>query len=197
MTKIKFCGLRTLDDVYFANEIFPEYVGFVFAPESKRYVTPAQAEKLRGALSKKILAVGVFVNEKISVVSELLDVGIIDVAQIHGNENDEYIKSLHSVTKKAIIRAFQIHTADDMATAEKSSADFVLLDAGTGCGKVFNWKLINLSREYFLAGGLTTENVDEAIKLLKPYAVDVSSGIETSGRKDFAKMKAFASIVRN
>ena len=191
MTKIKFCGLKILDDISFANEIFPEYVGFVFAKKSKRYITPAQAEKLRNALSKKICAVGVFVNENISTVAELLNAGIIDVAQLHGSENDDYIKNLRGLTNKLIIKAF---TVDKLA---ESLADFILIDAGAGDGKTFDWNLIkNLRREYFLAGGLTPENVGDAIKLLKPYAVDVSSGIETDGKKDFNKMKAFANAVR-
>ena len=132
MTKIKFCGLKTLDDIFFANELLPEYVGYVFAPKSKRFVTPAQAEKLRAALDKKICAVGVFVDEKISAVAELLNAGIIDAAQLHGNEDEAYIKNLRALTSKPIIKAFKV----DAAT-EKSSADFILIDAGAGDGKVF------------------------------------------------------------
>ena len=198
MTKIKFCGMKTLDDIFAANEIFPEYVGFVFAPKSKRYVTPAQAEKFRAALSKKILAVGVFVDEKISTVAELLNNGIIDAAQLHGNEDNAYIKNLRRLTNKTVIQAFQFDCALRITHYALSSADFILIDSGAGGGKVFDWTLIkNFRREYFLAGGLTPENVGEAIKLLKPFAVDVSSGIETDGRKDFNKMKKFAEVVRN
>lgn len=189
MTKIKFCGLKTLDDIYAANEIFPEYVGFVFAPNSKRYVTPDQAENLRAALSKKILAVGVFVNENFRVVAEMLNAGIIDAAQLHGSEDDAYIKNLRGFTNKLIIKAFKVHAAESLA-------DFILIDAGAGDGKIFDWRQINLRREYFLAGGLTPENVRSAIELLHPFAVDVSSGIETYGKKDFGKMKAFADAVR-
>ena len=197
MTKIKFCGLKTLDDINCANELCPEYVGFVFAPKSKRYITPAQAKKLRGTLSEKISAVGVFVNENISAVAEILNAGIIDAAQLHGNESDTYIKNLRGVTDKIVIQAFQIKTADDIATAEKSFADFILIDSGAGGGKVFDWNLVkNLRRDYFLAGGLNPENVSDAIKFLKPFAVDVSSGIETDGKKDFAKMRKFAAAVR-
>ena len=227
MTKIKFCGLKTLDDIFFVNEILPEYVGFVFAPKSKRYVTPAQVEKFRGTLSEKICAVGVFVNENFQTVAELLNAGIIDAAQLHGDEDDIYIKNLRGMTKKIIIKAFQIKTAEDITAAEKSLADFiladsgagggkvfritnsithyalritncfVLLDAGAGDGKVFDWTLIkNFRQKYFLAGGLTPENVGDAIKLLKPFAVDVSSGIETDGKKDLKKMATFAEVVR-
>ena len=197
MSKIKFCGLKTLDDIFFANELLPEYVGFVFAPKSKRFIAPAQAKKFRGALSEKILAVGVFVNEKLPIVAELLNAGIIDAAQLHGDEDDIYIKNLRGMTKKIIIKAFQIKTAEDITAAEKSLADFILADSGAGGGKVFDWNLVkNLSRKYFLAGGLTPENVGGAIKILKPFAVDVSSGIETDGKKDFNKMATFAEVVR-
>ena len=193
MTKIKFCGLKTLDDIQAGNKLCPEYVGFVFAPKSKRYVTPAQARQLRNALDKKISAVGVFVDENLSTVAELLNNGTIDAAQLHGNETDAYIKNLRGLTNKPIIKAFQ---AENIAAAESSVADFVLIDSGAGGGKVFDWSLINLRREYFLAGGLTVENVGSAIELLHPFAVDVSSGIETDGRKDFSKMATFAEVVR-
>ena len=193
MTKIKFCGLKTLDDIQAVNKLLPEYVGFVFAPKSKRHVTPAQARQLRNALDKKISAVGVFVDENLSTVAELLNNGTIDAAQLHGNETDDYIKNLRGLTNKPIIKAFQ---AENIAAAESSVADFVLIDSGAGGGKVFDWSLINLRREYFLAGGLTVENVGSAIELLHPFAVDVSSGIETDGRKDFNKMATFAEVVR-
>ena len=193
MTKIKFCGLRTLEDIDAANKILPEYVGFVFAPKSKRYVAPAQAIELRNALDKKITAVGVFVDEKVSTVAELLNAGTIDAAQLHGSETDDYIKNLRGLTGKPIIKAFQ---AGNIAAAESSLADFVLLDGGAGDGKVFDWTQINLRREYFLAGGLTVDNVGAAIELLHPFAVDVSSGIEIDGRKDFNKMATFAEVVR-
>ena len=196
MTKIKFCGLRTLNDIDAANKILPEYVGFVFAPKSKRHVAPAQAKELRNALDKKIQAVGVFVDEKISTVAELLNAGIIDAAQLHGNETDDYIKNLRGLTNKIIIQAFQINCALRITHCALSPADFVLLDSGAGGGKVFDWTQINLRREYFLAGGLTVENVGAAIELLHPFAVDVSSGIEIDGRKDFGKMAAFANAVR-
>ena len=198
MTKIKFCGLRTFEDIHAVNEILPEYVGFVFAPKSKRYVSPETAEKLRGALSKKICAVGVFVNENFQTVGELLNAGIIDAAQLHGNETDDYIKNLRGVTNKTIIQAFQIKSANDITATEKSIADFILVDAGAGDGKTFDWRLLkNFRREYFLAGGLNPENISDAIELLQPFAVDVSSGIETDGRKDFCKMATFANVVRN
>ena len=192
MTRIKFCGLQTFDDIKVANEIQPEYVGFVFAPKSKRRVTVDVAEKLRASLSTKIQAVGVFVNQNFQTVGELLNANIIDAAQLHGDESENYIRNLRAVTDKPIIKAFRVDTLAD------TSADFVLIDAGAGDGKTFDWRRVtNFGREFFLAGGLNPENVAAAIELLHPFAVDVSSGIETDGRKDFGKMTAFANVVRN
>ena len=197
MTKIKFCGLTGDCDIDAANELRPEYVGFVFAPKSKRYVAPERAAELKSQLAAGIKAVGVFVNDDLYHVAELLNRGIIDIAQLHGSEDEEYIGHLRQLTGKPIIRAFRIKTAEDIAEAEKCTADHVLLDSGAGTGEVFDWKLIkNMKRPYFLAGGLSPDNVENAVEQLSPYAVDVSSGIETDGVKDKAKMAAFAAAVR-
>lgn len=197
MTKIKFCGLMSLDDVYAANELLPEFVGFVFAAGSKRRVTPAQAEKFRNALSKKILAVGVFVDEKISVVAELLNAGTIDIAQLHGGEDADYISRLRTLTTRPLIKAVEVHSPENLRAIEQIDSDYVLIDSGKGSGNVFDWRILkNFSRPYFLAGGLNPENVSAAIKMLNPFAVDVSSGIESNGRKDAAKMREFVSAVR-
>ena len=197
MTIIKFCGLTGECDIDAANELRPEYVGFVFAPKSKRYVTPERAAGLKRQLEAGIKAVGVFVNDTPCHVAELLETGVIDIAQLHGSEDEEYIGQLRQLTDKPIIRAFFIKTAEDIAEAEKCTADHVLLDSGAGTGEVFDWKLIkNMKRPYFLAGGLSPDNVENAVEQLSPYAVDVSSGIETDGVKDKAKMAAFAAAVR-
>ena len=197
MTKIKFCGLTRASDIDTANELGPEYIGFVFAPKSKRYVTPKRATELKGLLAANIKAVGVFVNDSPYHVAELLNRGVIDIAQLHGSEDEEYIGHLRQLTGKPIIRAFRIKTAEDIAEAEKCTADHVLLDSGAGTGEVFDWKLIkNMKRPYFLAGGLSPDNVKNAVEQLSPYAVDVSSGIETDGVKDKVKMAAFAAAVR-
>ena len=197
MTKIKFCGLTGDCDIDAANELRPEYVGFVFAPKSRRYVTPERAAELKRQLAAGIKAVGVFVNDDLYHVAELLNRGIIDIAQLHGSEDEEYIGHLRQLTGKSIIRAYRIKTAEDIAEAEKCTADHVLLDSGAGTGEVFDWKLIkNMKRPYFLAGGLSPDNVENAVEQLSPYAVDVSSGIETDGVKDKAKMAAFAAAVR-
>lgn len=197
MTKIKLCGLSRLCDIEATNELKPEYIGFVFASKSRRYVTSEKAAELKRRLDSDISAVGVFVNENIDNVAKLLNNGIIDIAQLHGTESEDYICQLRKLTDKPIIKAFRIDIAQDAVDAEKSSADYVLLDSGAGTGAVFDWELIrNIKRPYFLAGGLDTHNVSKAVKELKPYAVDVSSGIETDGLKDKNKMAAFVNAVR-
>ena len=198
MTKIKLCGLSRPCDIRTANELRPDYIGFVFAPKSHRYVTPGQAAELKKLLSPGIQAVGVFVREDPRAVAALLRDGIIDIAQLHGGEDDAYLRSLRALTDRPVIQAFRIDTAADIRRAGNSSADFILLDSGEGgTGTSFDWTLLGaLSRPCFLAGGLDPGNVGEAVRTLHPYAVDVSSGIETGGRKDSAKMKAFVTAVR-
>ncbi len=197
MTKIKFCGLSRLCDIEAANELKPDYVGFVFAENSKRYVDVHTAKNLKQNLNHEIKSVGVFVDEKIENIISIANMNIIDLIQLHGNENELYIKQLRNFTDKIIIKAFKIKSQDDIYNAEKNIADYVLLDSGTGTGKIFDWNLISLSRPYFLAGGLNPENVSEAVKILKPFAVDVSSGIEGGkGFKDKNKMSEFISAVR-
>lgn len=197
MTKIKICGLSRPCDIQAANELGLEYIGFVFAVKSKRYVTFEKAEELKKLLCPQIQAVGVFVNEVPETIADLLNRGIIDIAQLHGNEDEAYIETLRHLTDKPITKAFRIQSEKDIAEAQSSTADYVLLDSGAGTGKVFDWKLIqNINRPYFLAGGLFPDNVGDAIHMLDPYAVDVSSGIEREGLKDREKMAAFVANVR-
>lgn len=197
MTKIKLCGLSRPCDIAAANLLKPEYIGFVFAQKSRRYVTPEKASELKRLLTPNIQAVGVFVDEKPESIAKLLNDGVIDFAQLHGDENENYILQLRQLTDKPIIKAFRINTPSDIVYAEHSTADYVLFDSGAGTGTVFNWELIqNIQRPYFLAGGLEPSNVSEAIKTLCPFAVDVSSGIETDGVKDKAKMATFVAAVR-
>ena len=197
MTKIKLCGMRRPVDIEVVNELNPDYIGFIFASKSKRYVDPDTAKELKSLLSPSIKAVGVFVNEKIENVANLLNNNVIDMAQLHGDEDEAYIAELRKLSDKPIIKALKITSEEDIKRADASSADFVLLDSGAGSGMVFNWGLIKgIKRPYFLAGGLNPENVEEAVNALNPYAVDVSSGIETDGFKDRNKMTAFVSNVR-
>lgn len=198
MTKIKLCGLSRPGDIDAVNRLKPDYIGFVFAKKSKRYVSPEKAAALKAALDPEIRAVGVFVNELAENVAALLKDGTIDVAQLHGKEDEGYITALRAMTDQPIIKAFRIDTEADVAAANSSSADFVLLDSGNGgTGTVFDWNLLQgIRRPYFLAGGLDPDNAEAAVSALKPYAVDVSSGIETDGLKDETKMTAFTAAVK-
>lgn len=198
-TKIKLCGLSRECDIEAANELLPEYIGFVFAKKSMRYVSPENAAALRKHLAAQILAVGVFVNETPENVAALLAAGVIDMAQLHGSEDEAYIERLRTLTDKPIIKAFPVKEEQDIYRAAESRADLVLLDAGSGgTGTAFDWDLLNgMERPYFLAGGLDASTVGEAVRRWKPYAVDVSSGIETDGYKDVEKMRAFVQRARS
>lgn len=197
MTGIKLCGLKRLCDIETVNELMPDYIGFVFARSGKRYIAPEDAEQLRKKLSREIVPVGVFVNEKPEVIARLLERRIIEAAQLHGNEDEAYIEALRRLTDRTIIKAFCIKSSNDIKAANASSADYVLLDSGKGSGKTFDHSMIeNINRPYFLAGGLTPENVSRAVAALNPFAVDASSSLETDGFKDKIKMTAFVNAVR-
>ncbi len=192
MSKIKLCGLTRIEDIEAANELKPDFIGFVFAEKSKRYISPQKAKLLKQKLDPNILAVGVFVNESLENIAKLLSENTIDIAQLHGDEDDDFIAKLKELTQKPVIKAFKIKSENDINAAQNSTADFVLLDSGAGTGQAFNWSLIeNIERDYFLAGGLSPQNAEEAVKTLHPYALDVSSGIETNGIKDKKKMADF------
>ncbi len=198
MTKIKICGMKSKQDIEFANDLMPEFVGFVFAKDSKRYVTPQQAAEFRWLLDYRIAAVGVFVDEEPEKVAELANDEVIDLIQLHGSENNQYIAKLRSMTDVPIIQAFMADRPYDIETANLSDADFILLDSGRGSGNTFDHSLLKgISRPYFLAGGLTPENVRAAAEEFMPYAVDASSSLETEGVKDAEKIRAFINAVRD
>ena len=197
MTRIKMCGLRRAEDIAAVNELRPEYIGFVFFRGSKRYITPETAKGLRERLNPGIRAVGVFVDEEPETVARLLEDGVIDLAQLHGHEDEAFLKEMRKRTDKPLIQAFRVRSAEDVRRAQDSSAEGILLDAGAGDGKTFDWEWLQAAgRPYFLAGGLNPGNVSRAVRELKPWAVDVSSGIETDGFKDLDKMRSFVSAVR-
>lgn len=193
MARIKICGLHRPEDVEYANEVKPDWVGFVVNyPESHRSVTPDELRTLRANLDSGILAAGVFVDQPVDTVAELLKDGTVHVAQLHGDESEEYISNLREAAPGAPIwKAFVIKTKEDLERAKQSSADLILLDAGRGSGDTMDWSVIaELDRPYFLAGGLTQENIGQAVEKLHPYGVDISSGVETDRVKDIDKMYA-------
>lgn len=197
MTNIKLCGLTREEDIKKANELKPEYIGFVFYDKSRRNVTKAQAKKLKSILNPEIKAVGVFVDAPTSEVEELFEENIIDVAQLHGNEDEDYIKELMD-NHIPVIKTFKANSPEELIKAEKSSADMIMFDAGNGEGNVINdlQILTYIDRPFILAGGLNQENVAAAIDKVKPFGVDVSTGIETDKVKDANKMKKFVEAVR-
>ena len=141
--KVKLCGLRRAEDIAFANEAQPDYIGFVFATKSRRAVTAVEAKALREQLSAGIIPVGVFVNQPVELVAQLLNDGVIDWAQLHGQEDETYVTALRKLTAKPILQAFRVETQADVVRAVASSADGILLDNGAGgTGETFDWSLV-------------------------------------------------------
>lgn len=198
MIRVKLCGLMTVQDAAAANRCKPNYAGMILSPGFRRSVTPETAAAIRQTLDAEIPAVGVFVNAQPEEIARYADRGIIQTVQLHGGEDAAYLRSLRQICPLPVIQAFRIGTAEDLRAAEQSEADLLLLDSGTGTGRRLDWNLLKgFSRPYLLAGGLTPENVADAVRMLHPSGADVSSGIETDGRKDFAKMLAFTKAVRS
>lgn len=198
-TRIKICGLTREEDVEYVNEVLPEFVGFVFWDKSKRNLAPEKAMKLRKLLDDRIKTVGVFVDMETDTIVDLVKAGIISVVQLHGKETEETIEKLRKSLpdETLIIKAFEVHDSDDVKKANESGADMVLIDSGKGSGNVFDWSVLSkVNRPYFLAGGLSAENVGRAVCELSPYAVDVSSKVETDGVKDKEKIFDFCRAVR-
>lgn len=196
--KIKICGLFRPEDALAVNAALPEYAGFVFAQTSRRYVTPELAKALRAALHTTIRTVGVFVNAAIPQIADLYQSGVITAAQLHAAEDTPYIQALRAACPGLELwQAFKVRTADDIQKAAQSAADLPLLDGGAGNGIPFDWSLAeNFPRPFVLAGGLTPETIPGAIRQLHPFAVDLSSGVETDGLKDVDKIQAAVRAAR-
>lgn len=201
--KIKICGLKREEDIAYVNECMPDFVGFVFA-KSRRKVTKEEAANLRALLKPEITPVGVFVNEDIQRIAELVRNGIIDVVQLHGDETKEYIRELKWVLSDVtIIKAVRVASKEDVAGCENLPVDYLLFDTFSlkgygGLGNTFDWELVkDVKKPFFLAGGISSENVSEAFEKVNPFAVDLSSAVETDGFKDSEKIKAFVEQVRS
>ena len=199
MVKIKICGLRRLEDISIVNRYKPDYVGFVFA-DSKRKVSHDFAYEMKSNLSSDIVSVGVFVDADIGEIVELFDRGIIEIAQLHGLESEDYINNLIENTngELKIINAIEMSDEMDLLEYDNSISDYLLLDSGKGSGKTFDWGLIrkDLNKEFFLAGGINISNIADAIEEFNPYAIDLSSGVETDGFKDENKIGEIMEVIR-
>ena len=196
--KIKICGLRRTQDIAAVNQYRPDYVGFIINfPKSHRSLSPDQVKQLKALLSPDILAVGVTVNQPIETVAALLNDDIIDIAQLHGQEEEADIRALQQRTGKPVWKAFRIRSTDDLEAARRSPADLVLLDNGYGTGETFDWTLVrDIGRPFALAGGLCLENITDAA-IMQPDIMDISSGAETDGYKDPKKIRALVERIRS
>ena len=192
MTKVKICGLSTPEAVATAVEAGADYIGFVFA-KSKRQVSLEQARELAKGVTGQTKIVGVFVSPSLEELEEAIGKVPLDIVQIHGTFDEALIPKI----SVPVIRAIQI---SDSESQVKSQADYLLFDAPiAGSGQTFDWQLLDdkqIEQDYFIAGGLTVDNVAEAKETFQPYALDVSSGVETDGHKDLDKIKAFIERVK-
>ena len=210
--RIKICGLRRSEDIEYANRFRPDYVGFVFDQSRRSYVDPDEAASLKSILSHAIKAVGVFADAEISEIIKIATAGTVDLIQLQGREDDSYINELRSKlhSRIPIIKSFEVQSAENVAYVNSSAADYVLLNFGNkneekesvekAERKTFDWSPVEsavINKPFFLSGGLTPDNVKDAIKKLHPDVVDVSSALETNGYKDYVKMKKFICAVRS
>lgn len=202
MGKIKICGLRRREDIAFANELKPDYIGFVFA-ESKRKVTEEEAVTLRELLHPSIPAAGVFVDQSKDFIVRLVNRGIIQMVQLHGRESKQEIMELKEQIRCPVIKAVRIPQAAEAKEAVLLAAelpvDYLLLDGGAGDGRTFAWEQIpaHVPKPYFLAGGISAENAKEALLRTDAFALDASSSVETDGKKDYDKMRELIRRVHN
>ncbi|MEK6949412.1 MAG: phosphoribosylanthranilate isomerase [Nanoarchaeota archaeon] len=203
MPKVKICGITNLEDAINAAKLGADYLGFNFYKKSPRYIDEKKAKKIIEKMPNNVKKVGIFVNEELNNVADIANKLNLDLVQLHGDEKPEYCKQLKDKSKKSIIKAFRIKNSRDIKNMERYNADFLMFDAHKegmfgGTGKTFDWKIIKaVKRPFFLSGGLNPENAGEAIKIAKPFAVDVASGVEENPRKkDYNKMKDFIEAVK-
>ena len=209
--KVKMCGISKVETIPAVVEAKPDYMGLVFAP-SKRQVTVEQAKILIEELHKQCInhydtkvvkTVGVFVNETLDNLVRIADTANLDAVQLHGDEDETFIQSLKERTNVEVWKAVQIRSAADVEEWIDSSADMLLFDAyhkdeRGGTGEVFDWSSLDaFERPFMLAGGIDSTNVARAIRTVRPYGIDISSGIETNGVKDDEKITAFTKIVKS
>lgn len=196
MTKIKLCGLMHEKDALAANAAHPDWVGLVF-DQGRHFVSDETAAMIRKALNPSIPAVGVFVNEDPLHIEKLVEHGIIQYVQLHGGESEAYIHALKQAISCPVIRVVSVRTREDVVCASHTEAEYLLLDHGKGgTGKSFDWSIIpHIDKPWFMAGGIGLSNLEAALAY-HPYAVDISSGAETDGKKDPQKMRRLVEMVR-
>ena len=197
-TELKICGLSRMEDVIAVNRHGADYAGFVFFKKSKRYIDPYKAGELIEFLRSDIKSVGVFMDEPLDSVISTARISGVEMIQLHGHESEEYVEYVKRTLERPVIKAFKADEEGALEKALHTTADYVLIDSGAGTGKKFDWNILkDFKREDFLAGGLDPDSVGEAISLLEPFAVDVSSGVETDGIKDEKKIESFIKAVKH
>ena len=198
MTQIKICGLFRPCDIDYANEVRPDYIGFILNfPKSHRNLSPEQAAELRRNLDPRIKSVGVFVNQPQETILMAAEMIGLDIIQLHGQEDNDFIAGLKQKSGLPVWKAFKVRQPSDLIAAQESIADEILLDNGYGTGEAFDWSYAaSFTRPFILAGGLTPENIPEALAVLHPKQLDISSGVETDKCKDRDKMLAAVQAVR-
>ncbi len=204
MVRIKICGITDKDDAFKAVKFGADALGFVFTKKSPRYVSPSRARNIISILPPFITMVGVFVNERQGAVNDIISFAGLNAVQLHGDEDPQYVSRLKRGNCQ-VIKAFRVRAGFDFSSINKYDVNGILFDAYQddafgGTGKTFNWELLrqaDIKKPYILSGGLNQENILEAVTLLKPYAVDVSTGVEAEpGKKDHRKMMSFIQNAR-
>ena len=202
--KIKFCGIRRLEDVAAVNLCQPDYMGMILSGGFRRSISQEQAQRLVQEKSDAIAAVGVFVNESSETICRMAEQLHLQVIQLHGNESAEQIQTLQQKTGLPVWKALRIGTLEELEAAGTNPADCLILEGKTGAGiggtgVCADWELLSRhswNRSFFLAGGLQPENVLEAIATVSPTGVDFSSGIEEDGVKSLRRMKQLMTLIR-
>lgn len=195
--KVKICGIRRKEEIDFINSCLPDYIGFIFA-ESRRRVSPEQVRELSRGLDGSVKKVGVFVNESSRRIIEIAGYCGLDALQLHGDESGEYVKEIKKLGFE-VWKAVRVKDEESLEGIDRHFADVLVLDSFVpgsygGAGISFDWKIaagISKNIKIFLAGGLNPVNVADAVKMVKPYGVDTSSGVETDGWKDGDKIREF------
>ncbi|MBF0124148.1 MAG: phosphoribosylanthranilate isomerase [Magnetococcales bacterium] len=205
-TRVKICGITCLADAYAAIEAGADALGLVFHPSSSRFISPEQASLLTAALPPFVALVGLFVNRPLAEIARVARLCRLDTIQLHGDETPEFCQSLRQSVPCRLIKAIRVAQPDDLTNVDRYPVDALLFDAHVqghfgGTGHCFDWSMLTaitptLSHPWILAGGLTVDNVAEAIQHTQPYAVDVSSGVESApGQKDAAKIRQFTAAI--
>jgi phosphoribosylanthranilate isomerase len=199
--RVKICGITDLDTALFAASFGADAIGFVFA-ESKRKIDPHVAHVISERLPQHIQRIGVFVNETRERIEEIVKIANLTMVQLHGDESYDFCESI----SVPVIKAFGIHSEDDLVEINKFPCEWILLDSPIGKyrggnGKAFNWSMLAghtfPDKKIILAGGLDAKNVEDAMRIASPFMVDVSSGVETEGKKDINKIERFIKKAKN